>query len=106
MLDDDQKCESPDHLEEIHDDTLNDGVGMLHASEAASHDPHEDGSHDLHEDGSHDLHEDGSHDLHEDGSHDSHEDGSHEDGSHDLVAEQTSPLSDVTANQNEVDITN
>ena len=30
---------------------------------------------------------------------------SHEDGSHDLVAEQTSPSSDVTANQNEVDIT-
>ena len=28
-----------------------------------------------------------------------------EDGSHDLVAEQTSPSSDVTANQNEVDIT-
>ena len=84
MLDDDQKCGSPDHLEEIHDGTLNDGMGMLHATEAASHDPHEDGSHDLHEDGSHD---------------------SHEDGSHDLVAEQMSPSSDVTANQNEVDIT-
>ena len=28
----------------------------------------------------------------------------HEDGSHDLVAKQTSPSSDVTANQNEVDI--
>ena len=29
----------------------------------------------------------------------------HEDSSHDLVAEQTSPSSEVTANQNEVDIT-
>ena len=57
---------------------------MLHASEAVSHDPHEDGSHDLHEDGSHD---------------------SREDGSHDLLVEQTSPSSDVTANQNEVGIT-
>ena len=94
---------------EIHDGTLNDGAGMLHASEAASHDPHEDSSHDLHEDSSHDLHEDGSHDLHEDGSHedgshDLHEDGSHEDGSHDLLVEQTSPSSDITANQNVVDI--
>ena len=59
-------------------------MGMLHASEAASHDPHEDGSHDLHEDGSHD---------------------SREDGSHNLLVEQTSPSSDVTANQNVVDIT-
>ena len=64
---DDQKCGSPDQSEEIHN-TLSDGVGMSHDSEAASHDPHEDGS-------------------------------------HDLVAEQTSPSSDVTANQNEVDIT-
>ena len=88
---DDQKCESPDHLEEIHDDTLNYSVDMSYDSEAASHDPHEDGSHDLHEDGSYDPHKDGSHD-------------SHEDGSHDLVSEQTSPSSDVTANQNEVDI--
>ena len=84
VLDDDRKCGSPDHLEEVHDGTLNDGVGILHASEAASHDPHEDGSHDLHEDGSHD---------------------SCEDGSHDLLVEQTSPSSDVTANQNAVDIT-
>ena len=89
---DDQKCGSPDHLEEIHDGTLNDGMDMSHDSEAASHDPHEDDSHDPHEDGSHDLHEDGSHD-------------SREDGSHDLLVEQTSPSSDVTANQNEVDIT-
>ena len=81
---DDRKCGSPDHLEEIHDGTLNDGMGMLLASEAASHDPHEDGSHDLHKDGSYD---------------------SHEDGSYDLVADQMSPSSDVTANQNEVDIT-
>ena len=73
---DDQKCEPSDHLEEIHDDTSNDGVDMSHDSEAASHDPHENGSHDP-----------------------------HKDGSHDLVAEQTSPSSDVTANQNEVDIT-
>ena len=29
----------------------------------------------------------------------------HEDGSHDLVAEQTSSSSDITANQNEVDMT-
>ena len=29
----------------------------------------------------------------------------HEDDSHDLAAEQTSPSSDVTANQNEVDMT-
>ena len=29
----------------------------------------------------------------------------HESGSHDLAAEQTSPSSDVTANQNEVDMT-
>ena len=84
VLDDGQKCGSPDHLEEIHGGILNDGVGMLHASEAASHDPHEDGSHDLHEDESHDP---------------------HKDGSHDLLVEQTSPSSDVTANQNEVDIT-
>ena len=68
-----QKCGSPDQSEEIHDSKLSDGVGMSHDSEAASHDPHEDGSHD--------------------------------NGSHDLVAEQTSPSSDVTANQNEVDIT-
>ena len=72
---DDQKCGSPDQSEEIHS-TLSDGVGMSHDSEAASHDPHEDSSHDP-----------------------------HEDGSHDLVAEQMSPSSDVTANQNEVDIT-
>ena len=65
---DDQKCGSTDHSEDIHDSTLSAGVGMSHDSEAASHDPHEDGS-------------------------------------HDLVAEQTSPSSDVTANQNEVDIT-
>ena len=73
---DDQKYESPDHLEEIHDGTLNDGVDMSHDSEAASHDPHKDDSHDP-----------------------------HKDGSHDLLVEQTSPSSDVTANQNEVDIT-
>ena len=47
VLDDDQKCESSDHLKEIHDGTLNDGVDMSHDSEAASHDPHEDDSHDL-----------------------------------------------------------
>ena len=76
MLNDDQKCGSPDHLEEIHDGTLNDGVEMSHDSEAASHDPHKGDSHDP-----------------------------HKDGLHDLVAKQTSPSSDVTANQNEVDIT-
>ena len=73
---DNQKCRSSDQSEEIHDSTLSDGVGMSHDSEAASHDPHEDSSHDP-----------------------------HDDGLHDLVAEQTSPSSDVTANQNEVDIT-
>lgn len=64
----DQKCDSPDQPEEIHDSALNDGVDVSHDSEAVSHDPHEDGS-------------------------------------HDLAAELTSPPSDVTANQNEVDMT-
>jgi len=65
---DNQKCESPDQPEEIHDSTLNNGVDVSHDSEAVSHDPHEDGS-------------------------------------HDLAAKQTLPSSDITANQNEVEMT-
>ena len=72
----DQKSSSPDQSEKNHDSALNDGVDMSHHSEAVSPDPHEDGSHDP-----------------------------HEDGSHDLAAEQTSQSSDVTASQNEVDMT-
>ena len=72
---DDQNCGSPDQSEEIHS-TSSDGVDMSHDLEAASHDPSEDSSHDP-----------------------------HEDDSHVLVAELMSPSSDVTANQNEVDIT-
>ena len=64
---DGQKCGSSDHLEKNHDSTSNDGVDISHDSEAASHDPHEDGS-------------------------------------HDLAAEHMSSSSDVTGNQNEVNM--